>query len=389
MNNKVLVLIFIIMLSTISCKHGAAKLDINDIEANRAYQDKVLAKYKNSSSYLNVLKNLISEYQKIESTNKPENVNLDYYLSRLYENVFEFPMYYTLYDSIGKRIVDTITYINYKDSARFYSNKVLEKDPNNIRAFYLLTHGLYWEWITFHESNNTAPFIGVSNPNEFASILSYIVRNASKFNELDKTPEKEISQKIIEYSYFLIDVSVLNLNFDKISFKDKVDLEAYVLLESYCNVLDDKSKFYVLNRSSYFKNRESIRSIFNVAKAKLEEINKKEKEEEEIASNTITLDYNSTNDWKFEATLRKLGENVWSSCVNNPNAIKIVVNITDGCDDIYGKKSFYTSTLIVSHSEIAEYRKFQDATSFNANCISWGVKLFKGYKPCGRSQLLN
>ena len=39
---------FFILMFAISCKKGAAKLDINDIEAHRGYQDSIIIKLLDS-----------------------------------------------------------------------------------------------------------------------------------------------------------------------------------------------------------------------------------------------------------------------------------------------------------------------------------------------------
>ena len=69
---------FFILMFAISCKKGAAKLDINDIEAHRAYQVGILK--QNIDPYINIsaLKGLITEYRNLELENKESNPNYMY-----------------------------------------------------------------------------------------------------------------------------------------------------------------------------------------------------------------------------------------------------------------------------------------------------------------------
>ena len=57
--------LFILMFA-ISCKKGAAKLDINDVNAHRAYQDSLLKKSSISIEILQVIRQLVKEYRDLE-----------------------------------------------------------------------------------------------------------------------------------------------------------------------------------------------------------------------------------------------------------------------------------------------------------------------------------
>jgi hypothetical protein len=385
------ILIVALLFSTfvISCDKGASKISLDDVEAHRSYQDTILVNSKTGIEFQNSLDMLINEYKSLEKKSTIENANLDYYLSRLYSSVFENPLYYTFVDSVTYRLNNIERYTNLKDSARYYAFRSLKKNPNHIRSFYLLTNGLYWEWMTFINSKNKAPFIGVKSPNEFAENLTYISKNAFKFYDLDTSKTKILSQKIIEYSYFFINAGMLNFNYSNVDYNNKSNLEAFMLLENYCKVLDNAEQFYTLNRKSYLDNRNSVRNLIQNAKFKYNEIIKKEEEESELARNTITINHDGSKDWDLDATMRKLGEEVWTACKNYPNAINLIVNVTDKCKDTYGNETLITSTFNISQNEMIEFRKYQDAASFNANCFEWGIKLLNEYKPCGRSQLPN
>ena len=75
----------------ISCKKGAAKLDINDVNAHRAYQDSLLKKSSISIEILQVIRQLVNEYRDLEVENKDSNTNYNYYVSRLYSHINYIP----------------------------------------------------------------------------------------------------------------------------------------------------------------------------------------------------------------------------------------------------------------------------------------------------------
>lgn len=379
--------LFILMFA-ISCKHGAAKLDINDVEAHRAYQDTLLSQTNSNLESFLKLQSLIEEYKSLESYQDNENSNLDYYIARLNDKIFTNTFYYFIFDSVSKNISDSLTYIKFKDAARVYSKKSLDIDNNNIRAFYIYSHSLYWESATFHNSKNRAPFIGIKSKIDFLNSINYITENAMRFYKIDTSQSKRLSQEVIEHAFYFINMYILNnFNYDNVVYEN--NLPAIIQLEKYMSVLNKSDTFYILNKNFYQSNISVVSNIIINAKSKLEEINRKENEAAEIARNTIIINHDGTKDWDSESTVRKLGKEVWSACLNYPNAIKIIVNVTDNCKDSYGKKTLYTSTFYITKSDMTEYRKYQDADSFNANCFDWGYKLLNEYKPCGRSQFPN
>jgi hypothetical protein len=232
------------------------------------------------------------------------------------------------YDSINKRIVDTVTYINFKDSARLYAKKALDIDANHIRAFSLYSYLLYWEWNKFIDSKNTAPFLAIQYRSEFDKAFSFIVNNSYKFYNIDTSKGKIISQEIIERSYFFIVGSILNFNYKNVDLSNKSKIEYILLLENFTKVLDSSKEFYLLDKVYYNINNLDIKNLISQAKKRLYEIQKKEFEEAELAKNTFTINHDGSRDWDKEATLRSVGEEVWSVCYNNPNAVKIILNIS-------------------------------------------------------------
>ena len=384
---KNILLIILSVCLFFSCKQSAEKIGINNIEEQRAYQYTILSKaLKSPILYKDALKSLISEYRNIRATDSNSQNNLNYYLSILYNQVFYYPMYTNIYDTASGKFTDSVTYINYKDSSRILSKMVLEKNPNNTRAFLIYSSSLYWEWMNFMKSKYKAPFYGVKSNAEFSNSLIYIIDNSFKFRDIDTSRNKFISQEILEYSYFFVNAGILKLQYDKVDYSEKSNLNALVSLSNFTSILDKVDTFYIIDKNYYLKHKTDLANICMIAKTKLDIIIKKENEEAELARNTITINHDGSKDWDKESTLRNVGEEVWSACFNNPNAVRVVVNISDNCNDIYGKSNIYTSSFVLKKSDINIYRKYQSASAFNSNCYEWGLKLLEEYKPCGSSQ---
>ena len=385
---RIIILLFI-PLYFLACNNSKGKNDINNIEIQRQYQDSILDKSSNNpKSYKEALESLITYYNNIKNTDTSAKINTTYYLARLYSNIFSYPMFANVYDSSSNKFTDTITYIKYKDSARMLSKEILDKDPNNIRAFYIYSNELYWEWMYYVNSKNKAPFYGANANIDFLNSLTYITENAPKFNDIDTSKSKQISQEISEYAYFFVAGGLLNFKFNEVDYTNKSNLKAYITLEKLTNILDKKDSFLILDKHSYNENKNSIVNVYKTAKVKLDDILKKEFQEAEIAKNTITIDHDASKDWNDDATIRKTGEEVWNACHDNPNAIKIILNIKNGCKDAKGNGPNYISKIISNKSEISEYRKYQDAYTFNKYCTSFAIKLLSEYKPCGFTSLL-
>jgi hypothetical protein len=277
----------------ISCKKGAAKLDINDVEVHRAYQDSILNQTKSSIEGLQKLQLLIEEYKSLERDQDRENSNLDYYIARLYNNIFYKPAFYLIFDTVSNNVIDTITYIKFKDSARLYAKKSLNVDKNNLYAYALLADNLYMETATFYRSNNRAPFQAIKSINEFTSNLNLVAENAMRLYGIDTSTGKSKGQTIIEYSYYFINMFALkNFNYDNVDYEN--NSTSIIQLEKYMSVLDKSETFYKLNKKFYLSDNKAIKNIIKIAKIKLEEINKKEQEEIEAnkrreALNNINL----------------------------------------------------------------------------------------------------
>ena len=142
---KNLIFCFFILLFAISCKHGVAKLDINDVEAHRTYQDSLLKKSSISIEKLQGIRQLINEYLNLKVENKDNNSNYNYYLSRLYSYINLMPMNGIFYDSLNRKGINLDIYKNFYDSAYYYSELSLKDNPNNIRAMSIYARTLFWE----------------------------------------------------------------------------------------------------------------------------------------------------------------------------------------------------------------------------------------------------
>jgi hypothetical protein len=343
--------LFVLSIFITSCKQGASKININDVEAHRDYQDSLLKPLlKSNEGYKEKLRLLINEYKSIESNQKKENANLDYYIARLYSKVFDNPMYYMIIDSTNYDIIDSVTYKNYKDSARLYRKKSIDKDPNNVKSFYLNANGLYWEWMTYL-NNPKAPFLANQSLDEWTKEVRYILNNALRISEMDTS--KYRGQEIIEISYFSIVVGILNLNsegkFDinNVINQSKNNLKSIVLLEQFSSILDKSDELILLNQKVYVRAKSSVLSAISLAKNKLEEITKKEIEDTELAK---TMEAYNNIDLKHKYTY-----------VNNDAGVR-------GLLDLYTSKNYtqvVTSTSGLLHGR-GNYSHIGNTISFHS-----------------------
>jgi hypothetical protein len=139
-----LFLVFIISILS-SCKHGASRIDINDIESHRSYQDSLIVLGKTPSSQFLILKKLITEYRNIKYEDKDNNPNYNYYLARLYSYINFLPMTGIFYDSVNNKLINVETYKNFYDSSYYYCELTLKYNPNHIRAMSNFASSLFNE----------------------------------------------------------------------------------------------------------------------------------------------------------------------------------------------------------------------------------------------------
>ena len=195
---------FFILLFAISCKKGAAKLDINDVEAHRGYQDSLIVKSKISIDKLQVIRQLINEYVNLEVENKNNNSNYNYYLSRLYSYVNSLPMNGLFYDSTSKKTMNLDLYKNFYDSSIYYSELALKYDSNNIRAMSVYANTLFWQterYRMYKKEGILLPHASIENNQLWNNRMNYLYTNFTKFSDLDTSSNKVISRGIFEHTF--------------------------------------------------------------------------------------------------------------------------------------------------------------------------------------------
>ncbi len=197
-------LAFIISFFAFACKKGAAKLEINDIEAHRAYQDSLILKQSDPTEQLKVVKLLITEYLNLDSKDKEINSNYNYYLSRLYSSISSLPMSGIFYDSLNKKVINMDVYKNFYDSSYYYSELALKYDPKNIRAMSVYANTLFWEserYKLYKKDGIILPHSSIENNQKWNNRMNYLYSNFSKFSDIDVSKNKEISKSIFEHTF--------------------------------------------------------------------------------------------------------------------------------------------------------------------------------------------
>jgi hypothetical protein len=113
MNKFIVYFLFLFLVSISSCKSNLEKIDINDVNAHRAYQDTLLAKDSSYEGRFVILKKLIEDYRSLYNDNLKANENYYYYLARLYNNVNYFPSRGFWIDTINNVFKRKNDYSNY------------------------------------------------------------------------------------------------------------------------------------------------------------------------------------------------------------------------------------------------------------------------------------
>lgn len=247
--------LFILMFA-ISCKKGAAKLDINDVNAHRAYQDSLLKKSSISIEILQVIRQLVNEYRDLEVENKDSNTNYNYYVSRLYSHINYIPMNNIFYDSLNNKSMNLDIYKNFYDSAYYFSELSLKNNPNNIRAMSVFATTLFWEaerYKIFKEKNIILPHTSIESNQKWNNRLNYLYTNFTKFSDIDTSQNKEISRRIYECTFPYITQVVTSFISKGINWSD--DNELYTF--NYAGKCIDLLKNYELNMigEDFFKKK--------------------------------------------------------------------------------------------------------------------------------------
>jgi hypothetical protein len=196
----------LLSITFISCKSELEKINLNDIEAHRAYQERIFRSDTTSPQKMLLnLKTLIKDYKALEKNN-PDNDNLNYYLARLYAKVNDLPLEGLWVDTVSNTFQNELDYINFYDSAFYYADRSLQKNKDNIRAMFILAITLFFEKERhdyYKNKNLKIPYFAERNPSEFERFLNYIANNALRFKDTDTTNDKHLSRGISEVALYI------------------------------------------------------------------------------------------------------------------------------------------------------------------------------------------
>ncbi len=262
------VLILFLLFGIFSCKSGVGKLDINDVEAHRAYQDTLISKADFPNGKINTIRSLISDYISIKYKNgNSKNSNYNYYLARLYSYMYSLPINGLFYDSTSKKVLNYNLYKDFVDSAYYYSEKSLAIDSNNILSMLVYTRSLFWErenYLFFKEKGLETKFSGNDDPQKMKKRVEYLLNNFSKFSSLDTAKDKRVSRKIYEMSFSFLYPTIDNKIKSDINWSDENDLQ---LLSFTGNCINFLKKYKLTEIDQGFFNKVSNHLMAFVDKA--------------------------------------------------------------------------------------------------------------------------
>jgi len=263
-------LIKIIFLTIVlyGCKSGASKIDINDIEKHRAYQDSAIAKVKSPAEKLEVIKALISEYRNLDLIEKNASPNYNYYLGRLYSRITDADLSFNgfLYDTINKKLYDTTLYSNFIDSSIYYNEAALKLDSNNLYAFFNIVTTFDVDQLRKEEKiqeYSAMPYFPNRHNIEYQRNMNYIFNNAVRFLNVDTSKEKYSSRYGIEFSFLYESLNLKNQNLD---YNDANTINQILKIDSYINAIDKFPGLVNLVKEYYAKEKNYWQPIIAQAK---------------------------------------------------------------------------------------------------------------------------
>ena len=206
-----------IVLLLFGCKTNLGKIDIDNIEENRAYQDSLFVKAKNVNEILSVSKKLIQEYQNLSDDGKEDNPKYNYYLARIYSRFQSASFWGQVFDTVShKLVIDSTEMIHFIDSTYYFSENSLRLDSNQIRSMFILALTISYE--EFNLARSEKKHLYSLYRDSIANIrrLNYLVNNAERFIKEDASDEmKYISRGISEVALYILASNLDGYKFDK------------------------------------------------------------------------------------------------------------------------------------------------------------------------------
>jgi hypothetical protein len=246
--NLVFILIGLLLSITfISCKSELEKIDLNDIEAHRAYQERIFWSDTTSPQKMLLnLKTLIKEYKELEKNN-PDNDNLNYYLARLYSKVNDIPREGLWVDTVSNTFKNELDYVNFIDSTYYYAEKCLQKNEDNILAMYVLSYTNFQErdfsnwYYYYHKKKIKTPISYERDSSAFLKRINCILNNPLRFKDIDTTKEKYRSRGITEVALNILDLYNWK-EIDKFNIKNKEIVYSFYNLGEFYDFTKDHEK---------------------------------------------------------------------------------------------------------------------------------------------------
>jgi hypothetical protein len=278
-NMKRIYQIVIVAVFAFSCKSELSKIDINQVELHRKYQDSILDLSKNPDSNFRSLKMLISEYKSLKIDNKEINENYLYLMGRLYSQLFSkrFPFKGIVFDTLTKQMKDSILYMNYYDSAIYYNEEALRVNPNHIRSMLNFSSTYFNEVYNYgimKSEKINVPYSSIRDNQKFSDRFNYILNNSTKFYDIDTSKNKEVSKSIIirTYETFTGYLDLEKLNYDNVN-----DLNIILRWNEFYTY-SNKFKGLIFSKEHNEKTVKLINAYYR-AKNRLDEIKMKEQKE--------------------------------------------------------------------------------------------------------------
>ena len=272
---KNIISLLIVSILLYSCNSDLENIDINNIDAHRQYQDSIINLDSTFTGKFFLVKKLISEYRQLDIKDLKDsasNSDYNYYLSRLYNYVDNFPLKGFWIDTLKNKFINEVEYINFNDSVYYFAEKSLELNSNNIRPMYILSVNLFTEINRWEVNRSIVPDPRPRDSVKFTNRINYIINNGLKFIKIDTSQDKQLSLGICEVGLYLLERFA-----DVYDIKGNINtknINGLLLVAEYCDYLKDKDPHLII----FKKKKNDIYEFVLLARkeqARLEEIARK------------------------------------------------------------------------------------------------------------------
>jgi len=217
----------------LSCKTKIENIGLENIDAQRNYQDSIINTEKEASKKFLKIKGLISEYKEIEKENG-NSFYYNYYLGRLYSYGITLPFDSIFYDNSKSLMTNKSDYINYVDSGLYYSKIALTIKPENIKSMRVFATILFNDYINLAKNLHEIPGLLKRRPDLFNNYQNILINKCTSYYSNDTSKNKSDSRIILEISAFLLLNSSQVINSESTDDLDESTINAlYTIGEIY------------------------------------------------------------------------------------------------------------------------------------------------------------